>query len=49
MDDSADTEAWTMTVPKGKSEARIEVPRYNENRIMLLLQLYLQMVLRVNL
>ena len=29
MDDSADTEAWTMTVPKGKSEARIEVPRYN--------------------
>ena len=29
MDDSADTEAWTMTVPKGQSEARIEVPRYN--------------------
>ena len=29
MDDSADTEVWTMTVPKGQSEARIEVPRYN--------------------
>ena len=29
MDDSADTETWTMTVPKGENKARIEVPRYN--------------------
>lgn len=29
MDDSADTEAWTMTVPKGQNTARIEIPRYN--------------------